>query len=123
MKNNGTQEVGKVYETYDYELFVKVKGNRAINQAHVNRLAKKITLNVLVESVASAEFLMKHLLNHSVNFLIKLNIGNRFVITFYRRYFASACWAVVGNDDECGFVIGGMYFHSIRFFCKRKHTN
>jgi D-serine deaminase-like pyridoxal phosphate-dependent protein len=42
----------------------------------INRLAKKITLNVLIESVASAEFLMKHLLNHSVNFLIKLNIGN-----------------------------------------------
>jgi D-serine deaminase-like pyridoxal phosphate-dependent protein len=41
----------------------------------INRLAKKITLNVLVESVASAEFLMKHL-KHSVNFLIKLNIGN-----------------------------------------------
>lgn len=41
----------------------------------INRLAKKITLNVLIESVASAEFLMKHL-NHSVNFLIKLNIGN-----------------------------------------------
>jgi D-serine deaminase-like pyridoxal phosphate-dependent protein len=41
----------------------------------INRLAEKITLNVLIESVASAEFLMKHL-NHSVNFLIKLNIGN-----------------------------------------------
>jgi D-serine deaminase-like pyridoxal phosphate-dependent protein len=42
----------------------------------INRVAKKITLNVLIESVASAEFLIKHLLNHSVNFLIKLNIGN-----------------------------------------------
>ncbi|MCB0462088.1 MAG: alanine racemase [Flavobacteriaceae bacterium] len=41
----------------------------------INRLAKKITLNVLVESVATAQYLMKHL-NHSVNFLIKLNIGN-----------------------------------------------
>ena len=41
----------------------------------INRLASKVTLNVLVESVATAEFLMKHL-KHSVNFLIKLNIGN-----------------------------------------------
>ena len=49
MKNNGTQEVGKVYETYDYELFVKVKGNRAINQAHVNRLAKKMETRFLNE--------------------------------------------------------------------------
>lgn len=39
------------------------------------RLASKVTLNVLVESVATVEFLMKHL-KHSVNFLIKLNIGN-----------------------------------------------
>ncbi|PTM06601.1 MAG: alanine racemase, partial [Bacteroidetes bacterium] len=41
----------------------------------INRLASKVTLNVLVESVATAEFLIKHL-KHSVNFLIKLNIGN-----------------------------------------------
>jgi len=41
----------------------------------INKLAKKITLNVLVESVVTAEFLMKHL-KQSVNFLIKLNIGN-----------------------------------------------
>lgn len=41
----------------------------------INRLAKKITLNVLIESVATTEFLMKHL-TYSVNFLIKLNIGN-----------------------------------------------
>jgi len=41
----------------------------------INRLAKKVTLNVLVESVATAEFLKQHL-EHSINFLIKLNIGN-----------------------------------------------
>ena len=41
----------------------------------INRLASKIALNVLVESVVTAEFLMKRL-NHPVNFLIKLNIGN-----------------------------------------------
>lgn len=41
----------------------------------INRLANKVTLNVLIESVATAEFLMKHL-THSVSFLIKLNIGN-----------------------------------------------
>ena len=41
----------------------------------INRLASKVTLNVLVESVVTAEFLMKHL-KHSINFLIKLNIGN-----------------------------------------------
>jgi D-serine deaminase-like pyridoxal phosphate-dependent protein len=41
----------------------------------INRLASKVTLNLLVESVATAEFLIKHL-KHSVNFLIKLNIGN-----------------------------------------------
>jgi hypothetical protein len=44
-----THEVGKVYETYDYDLFVKVKGNRAINQAHVNRLAKKMEVRFLKE--------------------------------------------------------------------------
>jgi len=49
MKNDKSQEVGKVYETYDYELFVKVKGNRAINQAHVNRLAKKMKTRFLKE--------------------------------------------------------------------------
>ena len=49
MKNDNTHEVGKVYETYDYELFVKVKGNRAINQAHVNRLAKKMERRFLKE--------------------------------------------------------------------------
>ncbi len=42
MKNEKSHEVGKVYETYNYDLFVKVKGNRAINQAHVNRLARKM---------------------------------------------------------------------------------
>jgi len=41
----------------------------------INTLARKVTLNVLVESVDTAEFLMKHL-KHSINFLIKLNIGN-----------------------------------------------
>jgi len=41
----------------------------------INKLASKVTLNVLVESVFTAEFLMTHL-KHSVNFLIKLNIGN-----------------------------------------------
>ncbi|MEZ4797622.1 MAG: alanine racemase [Flavobacteriaceae bacterium] len=41
----------------------------------INRLAENITLNVLVESIATAQFLMKHL-KYSVNFLIKLNIGN-----------------------------------------------
>ena len=49
MKNDKSQEVGKVYETYDYELFVKVKGNRAINQAHVNRLARKMGTRCLKE--------------------------------------------------------------------------
>ena len=41
----------------------------------INKLASKITLNVLIESVVTAEFLIKHL-NYSINFLIKLNIGN-----------------------------------------------
>jgi D-serine deaminase-like pyridoxal phosphate-dependent protein len=41
----------------------------------INRLASKVTLNVLVESVATAEFLLNNL-KQSVNFLIKLNIGN-----------------------------------------------
>lgn len=41
----------------------------------INKLASHVTLNVLVESVTTAEFLKKHL-THSVNFLIKLNIGN-----------------------------------------------
>lgn len=41
----------------------------------INQLASQVTLNVLVESVAAAEFLIKHL-THSVNYLIKLNIGN-----------------------------------------------
>ena len=41
----------------------------------INRLASNINLNVLIESVATAEFLLKNL-KHSVNFLIKLNIGN-----------------------------------------------
>lgn len=41
----------------------------------INRLANRITLNVLVESIATAEFLNQNLI-HSVNFLIKLNIGN-----------------------------------------------
>lgn len=41
----------------------------------INKLANRVTLNVLVESVVTAEFLIKHL-KHSVNFLIKLNIGN-----------------------------------------------
>jgi len=41
----------------------------------INKLASKTTLNVLVESVATSEFLKQHL-EHSVNFLIKLNIGN-----------------------------------------------
>ena len=41
----------------------------------INKLANHITLNVLVESVTTANFLMQQL-EHSVNFLIKLNIGN-----------------------------------------------
>ena len=48
MKNE-TSTVGKVYETYNYDMFVKVKGNRAINQAHVNRLAKKMGTRFLKE--------------------------------------------------------------------------
>ena len=49
MKNEKSHEVGKVYETYNYDLFVKVKGNRAINQAHVNRLARKMGTRFLKE--------------------------------------------------------------------------
>ena len=41
----------------------------------INQLAEKITLNVLIESKATAEFLINHL-EHKVNFYIKLNIGN-----------------------------------------------
>lgn len=41
----------------------------------INNLAEKITLNVLIESIETAIFLDKHL-NHKVNYLIKINIGN-----------------------------------------------
>jgi D-serine deaminase-like pyridoxal phosphate-dependent protein len=41
----------------------------------INRLAKKITLNILVESKEAIEFL-KNNLKSKVNFLIKINIGN-----------------------------------------------
>ena len=41
----------------------------------LNKLALKVTLNVLIESVIVSLFLKQHL-EHSVNFLIKLNIGN-----------------------------------------------
>ena len=49
MNNDNTLEVGKVFETYNYDLFIKVKGNRAINQAHVNRLANKMEHRFLKE--------------------------------------------------------------------------
>lgn len=41
----------------------------------INKLAKKITLNILIESENSIEFLNEHL-QHPVNFYIKINIGN-----------------------------------------------
>ena len=41
----------------------------------INELAKKINLNILVESDDSIDYLQKHL-KHSVNFYIKINIGN-----------------------------------------------
>lgn len=41
----------------------------------INRLAKKITLNLLIESKETADFLNRNL-KHSVNFFIKINVGN-----------------------------------------------
>ncbi len=41
----------------------------------INDLASKVTLNVLIESETSLEFLKTHL-KHPVNFYIKINIGN-----------------------------------------------
>lgn len=41
----------------------------------INDLASRITLNVLIESTTSLEFLKTHL-KHPVNFYIKINIGN-----------------------------------------------
>lgn len=49
MNNDNTQEVGTIYETYDYDKFIKVKGNRAVNIAHVNKLAKKMDNRFLKE--------------------------------------------------------------------------
>ena len=49
MNNDNTREVGTIYETYDYDKFIKVKGNRAVNIAHVNRLAKKMDNRFLKE--------------------------------------------------------------------------
>ena len=46
---NATQSVGEIQETRNYELFKFVKGNRAINRSHVNRLKEKISRRDLKE--------------------------------------------------------------------------
>ena len=83
---NATQSVGEIQETRNYELFKFVKGNRAINRSHVNRLKEKISrrdlkeIPILVGSLDKSgkypifdgqhRFAAKSELNKSIRFIV-----------------------------------------------------
>ena len=49
MHNIHSNKVSDVLETRDYSIFTKVKGNREVSKAHVNKLVKKMDVKFLSE--------------------------------------------------------------------------
>jgi len=70
----------------------------------INDLASRVTLNVLIESETSLEFLKKHL-KHPVNFYIKINIGNnRAGLLHYDTESIDELLEISNNSDKLNFI-------------------
>ena len=70
----------------------------------INDLASRITLNVLIESETSLEFLKTHL-QHPVNFYIKINIGNnRAGLLHYDIESIDALLEISKSSDKLNFI-------------------
>jgi len=70
----------------------------------INDLASRITLNLLIESKTSLKFLEKHL-KHSVNFYIKINIGNnRAGLLHYDSESIDALLEISKNSTKLNFI-------------------
>ena len=89
--NDNSTEVGKIHETYNYNLFEIVKGNREINSSHVNRLAVKMTKRFFKELsiiVGPLNKNGKHPIldgQHSFNSRVKLGLPVRYIIVEHIR--------------------------------------
>lgn len=70
----------------------------------INDLASKITLNILIESDISLEFLKNHL-QHPVNYYIKINIGNnRAGLIHYDTESIDKLLEISKNSDKLNFI-------------------